>query len=470
MAVTTTTRFGITRWSAGTDPFSRAQMDASHAAIEALGAIYGQGTLAARPTAGTQGRYYTVRGDGTTANNGRVFYDDGSAWFEVGANVRDMVVRPSAAGVVGLQVIGFGGQTANLQEWKNSTGSTVGSVSPNGSVTFGPATLQATSVTTLTATGAVTLSSTLTVTGTATFNGAVNINGTLKPTNLESTSTRSGSGLPKTEINGDGTGRLDFLIPPGFYMCSLRSDVPAGWLRMEGQSVAVATYRDLWEALGSPGGVGATTFTIPDWRNRTTVGVSTTKALMSTGGSATMTLTVNHMPAHDHTIAHTHTVAHSHDISHTHTFAHTHSIDHDHPNTSTSSAGSHSHGGGTGATSPGYYGVPTGLLDTTGWMLTTSPGGYANRVLVAGDGFPSLNHGHSIAADGTHSHTLDVPAFSGSTGGASTTTTSAASTSTSGTSTPTTSASSAANSGSTGSGTAFSIESPYGAGYWVIKT
>jgi hypothetical protein len=77
MAVTTTSRFGITRWSAGTDLFTRAHMDGSHAAIEQRGAIYLQGTAAARPSAGTIGRFYY-------ATDTAVFtYDDGVAWVNV---------------------------------------------------------------------------------------------------------------------------------------------------------------------------------------------------------------------------------------------------------------------------------------------------------------------------------------------------------------------------------------------------
>lgn len=78
MTVTTTTRLGITRWSAGTDPLTRAQMDASHAAIELLTAIYGQGTFSARPAAGTAGRFYFA------TDSKVLYYDNGSVWNEAG--------------------------------------------------------------------------------------------------------------------------------------------------------------------------------------------------------------------------------------------------------------------------------------------------------------------------------------------------------------------------------------------------
>jgi hypothetical protein len=79
MAVTTTTRFGITRWSAGGDPFTRAQMDASHAAIESLGAMHQAGTFAARPAAAAAnaGLYYLA------TDTGVLYLSTGSAWRQI---------------------------------------------------------------------------------------------------------------------------------------------------------------------------------------------------------------------------------------------------------------------------------------------------------------------------------------------------------------------------------------------------
>jgi hypothetical protein len=77
MAITTTPRLGVYRWSAGGDSFLRTQMDESHEAIESKVAIYLQGTAADRPSAGTVGRYYYATD--TTAFS----YDDGIAWRNV---------------------------------------------------------------------------------------------------------------------------------------------------------------------------------------------------------------------------------------------------------------------------------------------------------------------------------------------------------------------------------------------------
>lgn len=81
MAVSKTPRFGLTRWSAGTDPFSRAQMDESMAAIEANAAMFTSGTLAARPAFGKAGRFYEVTD--AAAGAPTLFYDTGTAWKEL---------------------------------------------------------------------------------------------------------------------------------------------------------------------------------------------------------------------------------------------------------------------------------------------------------------------------------------------------------------------------------------------------
>lgn len=82
MAVTTTTRFGVTRWSAGGDPFTRAQMDASHAAMESKGAMYARGTIAARPAAAAAnvGMLYEA-----TDQGGTLYWSTGAAWLPVAA-------------------------------------------------------------------------------------------------------------------------------------------------------------------------------------------------------------------------------------------------------------------------------------------------------------------------------------------------------------------------------------------------
>lgn len=94
MAVTTTSRLGVTRWSAGGDAFTRAQMDASHSALEAKAAIYLHGTAASRPAANVGGRFYLATDTLTLS------YDDGSNWRDVG-----MIASPTFTGTVTIPTL-----------------------------------------------------------------------------------------------------------------------------------------------------------------------------------------------------------------------------------------------------------------------------------------------------------------------------------------------------------------------------
>jgi microcystin-dependent protein len=79
---------------------------------------------------------------------------------------------------------------------------------------------------------------------------------------------------------------------------------PTGWLTCDGSAVSRATYADLFAVIGTTFGVGdgSTTFNLPDMRDRFPVGASGTKAIASTGGAETVTLSSGNLPAHTHTV------------------------------------------------------------------------------------------------------------------------------------------------------------------------
>lgn len=79
MPIGSTTRLGLTTYSAGTDPFlDRSTYNNDMAALDADVAIDMQGTLAGLPAPGVRGRYYWV-----TDAPGYLLRDTGVAWYQL---------------------------------------------------------------------------------------------------------------------------------------------------------------------------------------------------------------------------------------------------------------------------------------------------------------------------------------------------------------------------------------------------
>lgn len=107
--------------------------------------------------------------------------------------------------------------------------------------------------------------------------------------------------------------------PVGAVMDFAGQTSPPGWLLCDGAVISRATYRALFEAIGTTFGAGdgTTTFRIPDMRGRVAIGAGSlgtdTYVRGGTGGSARVTLTEAQVPAHSHTTPnHSHTVNHKH--------------------------------------------------------------------------------------------------------------------------------------------------------------
>lgn len=105
------------------------------------------------------------------------------------------------------------------------------------------------------------------------------------------------------------------LIPAGTVIQSAAINVPTGWLNCDGTPISTTSYPDLFAAIAYTYGGSDASFNLPDLRGRACVGAGagaglTNRALGSTGGSETHTLTSGQMPSHNHSIAdpgHTHT-------------------------------------------------------------------------------------------------------------------------------------------------------------------
>ena len=83
---------------------------------------------------------------------------------------------------------------------------------------------------------------------------------------------------------------------------------PSGWYLCNGQSLDISSNGELYTLLGTTfGGNGTTTFNVPDLQGRVPVGQgsngTTTYTLGEEGGVETVTLTVNQIPIHSHSLA-----------------------------------------------------------------------------------------------------------------------------------------------------------------------
>lgn len=92
--------------------------------------------------------------------------------------------------------------------------------------------------------------------------------------------------------------------PAGIVMPFAGTVAPQGCLLCDGSAVSRTTYAELFAVIGTTYGAGdgETTFNIPDLSGRVVIGVSNSHALASTGGSETVTLTSDQLPAHLHVV------------------------------------------------------------------------------------------------------------------------------------------------------------------------
>jgi microcystin-dependent protein len=167
---------------------------------------------------------------------------------------------------------------------------------------------------------------------------------------------------------------------------------PTGWLLCNGQAVNRAVYADLYAILGTRFGAGdgSTTFNLPNMTDRFPMGASGTSPVGTQGGDNDLTLVTANLPPH------------------------THSINHDHDQFTTASGGTHKHG------------QMTSSNDADGNSTTV-----VRRASGSGD--------TTTATDGAHTHDVNVPAYTGT-------------------------------SGSTGSGTPVDIKPQFAALNFIIKT
>lgn len=184
------------------------------------------------------------------------------------------------------------------------------------------------------------------------------------------------------------------LNPAGMITAYAAAVAPTGWLICNGAAVSRSTYASLFNAIGTAFGAGdgSTTFNLPDLRGRFAMGVSAGHALATSGGAESTTLGAANLPAH------------------------THSIDHNHASATTSTDGNHDHS----------------------HQISQSDGPQLGTFRSGDSGSSSIESTNGVLAAGDHTHTVDLPNFTGT-------------------------------SGSTGSGTGFSTLDPFLAVNYIIK-
>src|SRR5690349_20241015 len=76
---------------------------------------------------------------------------------------------------------------------------------------------------------------------------------------------------------------------------------PAGWMFCEGQLLPISEYETLFNLIGTTyGGDGQSTFALPDLRGRIPIHWGNGRILAESGGTESVTLTVQQIPAHSH--------------------------------------------------------------------------------------------------------------------------------------------------------------------------
>lgn len=122
MAKTVTTRFGVTRWSAGTDTVARTDFDTAAANIEARGVVFAEGAMADIPAAGQRGRIFRNTDGATNNDRNRVFWDTGSTWISIAKYAQDQFVEPSTASTVASVIRGKSGNNLDVFRVEQPTG------------------------------------------------------------------------------------------------------------------------------------------------------------------------------------------------------------------------------------------------------------------------------------------------------------------------------------------------------------
>ena len=205
-----------------------------------------------------------------------------------------------------------------------------------------------------------------------------------------------------TELATAVTNRL---VPAGTVVATVKSSADTGWLLLDGSTItnASSAYPALWSAAPVSWQSG-TSLVLPDMSDRMLEGAGGT-TLGAVGGANSVTIAEGNLPTHVHVIDHNHAAFTSAGQSQ----SHTHSIAHDHAAFTSGGGGAHDHGGETFvAQNAGQVSLGTGF--TVGTDTINAEANHTHSIDV-----PAFT-GNSQNASQDHTHSIDVPAFTGNSG------------------------------------------------------
>lgn len=286
MAITTTVRLGLRRWSTDADRYTREHLDTSHLNADERAAIFLSGVVSSRPTADASNvRGFFLSTDENGAD-GVLYYSDGVVW-----NQLNLPAVPSTAAV---------GDSISA----GSVSVPARSDHVHGFPSF--------------ATGTVDVSSALTSTSlnpsrgdhVHRFSDGAIVAGTIAAGAINSSDIMTSGVVIEDTILDQSVIRTKLdaseRIPTGTIFAYAGTTAPNGWMVCEGGTVSTSsTLGAMLVAAGSPyntGGETAGTVRVPNLSNRVPRGTVSAGAHTLTvySGSATATVTTANLPQHLH--------------------------------------------------------------------------------------------------------------------------------------------------------------------------
>jgi len=219
--------------------------------------------------------------------------------------------------------------------------------------------------------------------------------------------------------------------PIGAIVDYINGSPPPRWLFLNGQTITNAQTLNtvLWSRAPTIWRSGAN-LVLPDARGRVTVCYDGSDPdfdpVGEVGGSKTHALTIPELPGHTHTINHDHASV----TSGLQSQNHEHTINHDHGSFTSSAGSAHQHGAGTlvtgiqigSHTHAAGGSQPFAVADSSSGGLA-GPGPYSAFTVpnvTSATAAETGNHTHTISGstgnESAHTHTIDVPNYTGSSG------------------------------------------------------